>query len=237
MTTIQEDLFAMQDLEYRDFHAKLIPNINKDTIIGVRTPHLRAYAKKRLQAQDYEAFLHELPHTYYEENNLHGMLIEKGIDFEKVVSELNGFLPYIDNWATCDMISPKVFKKHLPELLPQIDVWMASEHPYTIRFGIEMLMKFYLDEAFDTKYLEKVATVQSEAYYVRMMIAWYFATALAKQYKDTILILEEKRLDVWTHNKTIQKAIESYRIMPEQKDYLRSLRRKKTESKGEDIVF
>ena len=146
-------------------------------------------------------------------------------------------MPYIDNWATCDMISPKVFKKHLPELLPQIDVWMAGEHPYTIRFGIEMLMKFYLDEAFDTKYLEKVATVQSEAYYVRMMIAWYFATALAKQYKDTILILEEKRLDVWTHNKTIQKAIESYRIMPEQKDYLRSLRRKKTESKGEDIVF
>lgn len=165
------------------------------------------------------------------------MLIEKGIDFEKVVSELNDFLPYIDNWATCDMISPKVFKKHLQELLPQIDVWMASEHPYTIRFGIEMLMKFYLDEAFETKYLEKVAAVQSEEYYVRMMIAWYFATALAKQYKDAILILEEQRLDTWTHNKTIQKAIESYRILPEQKDYLRSLRRKSHKVKEKILCF
>ena len=141
MTTIQDDLFAMQDLGYRDFHAKLIPNINKDTIIGVRTPHLRAYAKKRLQAQDYELFLNELPHTYYEENNLHGMLIEKGKDFEKVVSELNGFLPYIDNWATCDMISPKVFKKHLQELLPQIDVWMASDHTFWHRNADEILFR------------------------------------------------------------------------------------------------
>ena len=165
-----------------------------------------------------------LPHKYYEENNLHGFLIETMKDYNQVIAALDAFLPYVDNWATCDLMSPKIFKKHLPELREQIQVWMASSHTYTIRFGIEMLMSFYLDEQFQPEYLDWVADVQSEEYYVNMMIAWYFATALAKQYDAALPYIQQHRLEPWTHNKAIQKAIESYRITDEQKDYLRSLK-------------
>lgn len=221
---IRADLFAMQDPGYRDFHSKLIPNINPELVIGVRTPELRKYAKQLAKTSMAEEYLSILPHKYYEENNLHGFLIEGMKDYDSVIIALDAFLPYVDNWATCDMISPKVFKKYLPELLIKIKEWMASDHTYMIRFGIEMLMKFYLDDAFSSEYLEMVASVRSEEYYVNMMIAWYFATALAKQYDTTLPYIEVQRLDIWTHNKAIQKAIESYRITSEQKDFLRSLK-------------
>ena len=165
-----------------------------------------------------------MPHQYYEEDNLHGFLIEMGKDYEDVVEKINAFLPYVDNWATCDMMRPKVFKKHLPELFEQVCIWLESEYIYTIRYGIGMLLSFYLDEAFEKKHLEMVAQIRSEEYYVNMMIAWYFATALAKQYEATISYMEEQKLDAWTHNKVIQKAIESYRVTAEQKAYLRTLK-------------
>lgn len=223
---IQESLFGLQDLEYKAFHSRLMPTINPDVIIGVRTLALRKYAKEIAGTADAEHFLAELPHRYYEENNLHGMLLETMRDYDACVKAVDTFLPYVDNWATCDLMSPKVFKKHLPELLEQIKAWMHAEHTYTIRFGIGMLMKFYLDEAFSPEYPRLVAEIRSEEYYVNMMIAWYFATALAKQYEAVIPFIEEERLDVWTHNKAIQKSIESYRITAEQKKYLRTLRRK-----------
>ena len=223
---IRRQLFELQDLKYRDFNASLIPNVDKETVIGVRTPQLRKLAKELSKEPDIGIFLRTLPHKYYEENNLHGLIIESMKDYEKCIAEMELFLPYIDNWATCDIISPKVFKKHLPELLDEIKVWMSSDHTYTIRFGIEMLMSFYLDEQFKPEYPEMVACVKSEEYYVNMMIAWYFATALAKHYEKALSYLEEQKLDVWTHNKTIQKAVESHRITPEQKAYLKTLKRK-----------
>ena len=222
--TVQARLFELQDPKYRDFQCKLMPTVDPDTVIGVRTPELRKFAKafgKEAEAADY---LKILPHRYYEENNLHGFLIEGMKDYGQVIAALDAFLPYVDNWATCDLMSPKIFKKHLPELREQIQVWMASSHTYTIRFGIEMLMTFYLDEQFQPEYLDWVADVHSEEYYVNMMIAWYFATALAKQYDAALPYLQEHRLEPWTHNKAIQKAIESYRITDEQKAYLRSLK-------------
>lgn len=224
---VQKELFAMQDLEYREFQAKLIPTMEKDCVIGIRTPNLRAFAKRYGKTEESKLFLEILPHPYYEENNLHGLLIEQGKDYEKCVKQLDAFLPYVDNWATCDMIAMKIARKHLDEFINEIDRWMESEHPYTIRFGISMLMRHYLDDAFQLEYAEKVAEISSEDYYVNMMRAWYFATALAKQYELVIPFLEEKRMDDWTHNKTIQKAVESYRITPEQKAYLRTLRVKK----------
>lgn len=224
---IHDLLFSLQDEKYREFHSKLIPNINPDKIIGIRTPVLRKQVKELAKRPDIHEFMENLPHTYYEENNLHAFLIEQIKDYEECVKKLEFFLPYIDNWATCDSMTPKVFKKHKGELLEKIPVWLASDHVYTIRFGIEMLMKFYLDEDFDEKYLEWVAAVRSEEYYVNMMIAWYFATALAKQYEATLPYIIENRLADWTHNKAIQKAVESYRITPEQKVYLKSLKRKK----------
>ena len=223
-TTIRARLFELQDLSYRDFQCKLMPTVDPDTVIGVRTPELRKLAKSFSKEPEAEAFLRTLPHRYYEENNLHGFLIETMKDYSQVIAALDAFLPYVDNWATCDLMSPKIFKKHLPELREQIQVWMASSHTYTIRFGIEMLMTFYLDEQFQTEYLDWVADVHSEEYYVNMMIAWYFATALAKQYDAALPYLQEHRLEPWTHNKAIQKAIESYRITDEQKAYLRSLK-------------
>lgn len=223
---IRERLFALQDLKYRDFQKKLIPSVDEKTVIGVRTPALRKLAGEYARRPEAEEFLLELPHTYYEENNLHGFILEKRKDFEQCVAEVDAFLPYVDNWSTCDTMSPKVFKKHLPELLPWIRTWIASDRTYTIRYGIGMLMQHYLDEAFDEEYPGLVASVRSEEYYVRMMIAWYFATALAKQYDAALPYVEQNRLDVWTHNKTIQKAVESYRITDEQKAYLRTLRRK-----------
>ena len=223
-TTIRARLFELQDLSYRDFQCKLMPTVDPDTVIGVRTPELRKLAKSFSKEPEAEAFLRTLPHRYYEENNLHGFLIETMKDYSQVIAALDAFLPYVDNWATCDLMSPKIFKKHLPELREQIQVWMASSHTYTIRFGIEMLMTFYLDEQFQPEYLDWVADVHSEEYYVTIMIAWYFATALAKQYDAALPYLQEHRLEPWTHNKAIQKAIESYRITEEQKAYLRSLK-------------
>lgn len=225
---VQERLFEMQDLKYRDFQSRLMPTINKEKIIGVRTPALRSYAKEFAKMPESEEFLKNLPHQYYEENNLHGFLIEAIKDYDACVAELNRFLPYVDNWATCDLMSPKVFKKHLQELNEQIKIWISSEETYTIRFAIGMLMRFYLDAAFMPEYPELVARVKSGEYYVNMMIAWYFATALAKQYDAVLPYIENHRLEPWTHNKSIQKAVESYRITPEQKEYLKTLKVKIT---------
>lgn len=224
METIQKHLFELQDLKYKDFHSKLIPTVDPETVIGVRTPALRKLAKEIAKTEEAGEFLKELPHQYYEENNLHGFLIEAVKDYEECVEKLNIFLPYVDNWATCDMMRPKVFKKYREELLVQIKEWMQSEHIYTVRFAIEMLMTFYLDEWFEEEYLEWVAEIRSEEYYLNMMIAWYFATALAKQYEAVVPYIEGRRLDKWVHNKTIQKAVESYRITAEQKVYLKTLK-------------
>ena len=225
--SIRDMLFKLQDLKYRDFTAKLIPTINREVIIGVRTPALRKLAKE-ISKKDADAFIQQLPHKYFEENNLHGYLIANYKDFEGVIGALEEFLPYIDNWSTCDTITPKIFKKNTDRLLPYIDKWLNSSESYRVRFAIRMLMAFYLDEKFKPEYLGKVAAVRSEEYYVNMMIAWYFATALAKQYDQVITYIEKKKLDTWTHNKTIQKAIESYRISTEQKEYLRTLKVKKS---------
>lgn len=222
--TVQTRLFELQDLKYRDFNSKLIPTVDRSTVIGVRTPELRKFAKAFAKTPEAAEFLQILPHKYYEENNLHGFLIENMKDYDQAIAALDAFLPYVDNWATCDLMRPKVFKKHMPELREQIKIWIASDHTYTVRFGIEMLMSFYLDEPFQPEYLEWVAGVKSEEYYVNMMIAWYFATALAKQYDATLPYIQQCRMEPWTHNKAIQKAIESYRITDEQKAYLRSLK-------------
>ncbi|MBE5939174.1 MAG: DNA alkylation repair protein [Lachnospiraceae bacterium] len=219
---ISERLLQLQDLKYKDFQCKLMPTVPVHKVIGVRTPVLRAFAKEIKGSCVAEDFLKELPHKYYEEDNLHGFLIEYIKDFDKCIEELDKFLPYVDNWATCDSMTPKVLKKNPDKLLVKVDEWLASNRTYTVRYGIKMLMNFYLDEEFDVKYLEKAAAVIMEDYYVQMMVAWYFATALAKQYEDTLPFIEKKRLPVWTHNKTIQKAVESYRISDEQKEYLRT---------------
>ena len=224
---VQAELFEMQDLTYRDFHAKLMPTIDKETVIGVRTPMLRAYAKNFGKTADAVTFLEVLPHKYYEENNLHGLLIEQIKDYPACIAAIERFLPYVDNWATCDMIALHTMKKHLDVFIQEVYRWMASDHPYIVRFGIGMLMRYYLDEQFKPEYPEIVAEIKSDEYYVNMMRAWYFATALAKQYDQILPYLEEKKLDTWTHNKTIQKAVESYRIAAEQKCYLRTLRIKK----------
>ena len=224
---IQRKLFAMQDLSYREFQSKLMPTVDREKVIGVRTPILRKFAKKL--ARDPEAaaaFMKDLPHTYYEENNVHGELIQSLGDYEACVAALDSFLPYVDNWATCDMINPKVFRKHRRELLIPIRRWLASDHVYTVRFAMKLLMDHYLDEDYTPEYPEWVAAVETEEYYLRMMQAWYFATALAKQYESVLPYLTERRLELWTHNKAIQKAVESYRIMPRQKEYLKTLRRK-----------
>lgn len=221
---VQAQLFKFQDLQYRDFHCRLIPTVDPETVIGIRTPELRKFAKSFAKTSDAADFLQILPHKYYEENNLHGFLIETMENYEQTIAALDAFLPFVDNWATCDLIRPKVFRKHLPELPEQIKRWIESDHTYTIRFGIEMLMSFYLDAQFQPEYLELVAGIHSTEYYVNMMIAWYFATALAKQYNAALPYLQQCRLDSWTHNRTIQKAIESYRITGEQKTYLRSLK-------------
>lgn len=223
---VQGRLFELQDLEYRDFHAKLMPTVDKEKVIGVRTPALRKFAREFGKSEEAGEFMKVLPHDYYEENNLHGFLIEGIKDYEQCICALDAFLPYVDNWATCDMMAPKVFKKHLPELEHKIDEWMASEHVYTVRYGIGMLMRFYLDEGFRVEYLAKAAAVESEEYYVKMMIAWYFATALAKQYEAALPFIEERQLEKWTHNKAIQKAVESNRITAEQKKYLRTWKTK-----------
>ena len=224
---VQKRLFEMQDAEYRDFHAKLVPTMEKTKFIGIRTPMLRKFAKKFGKTEESEIFLQVLPHQYYEENNLHGLLIEQIRDYDKCLEELERFLPFIDNWATCDLLAVKTVKNHLDLYISEVYRWMESDQPYTIRFGVNMLMKYYLGDNFKIEYPEKVAAIRSEEYYVNMVRAWYFATALAKQYEQILPFLEERRMDLWTHNKTIQKAIESYRITSEQKEYLRTLRIKR----------
>ncbi len=213
----------MGEEEYREFSSKLMPTVEKSTVIGIRTPLLRKFAK---ELDDYNDFLQELPHEYYEENNLHAFLIEKEKDFEKCIERLNAFLPYVDNWATCDSMKPKVLKKEPEKLLKHIKKWLKSKDAYAVRYGINLLMSFYLDENFDRRYLTLVADVKSGEYYINMMRAWYFATALAKQYEETLPYIENKVLDVWTHNKTIQKAVESFRITKEQKEYLKTFKQR-----------
>ena len=217
-------LFSAPDLKYRDFQAKLIPNLERDSMIGVRTPELRKMARQLAKRPDVGDFLKDLPHRYFDENQIHAFILSDMKDYDRCIEEVNLFLPFVDNWATCDQMSPKVFKKHRPELLTQIRQWIQSDHTYTVRFGMGMLMQHYLDEDFDPDYPALVGSIHSEEYYINMMIAWYFATALAKQYEAVIPWLEEKRLDPWVHNKTIQKAIESYRIDAEQKAFLRTLK-------------
>ena len=221
---IRQGLFALKDEKYKEFQKKLIPTVDENTVIGVRTPVLRKYAKDVSGTPGAVIFMQTLPHEYYEENNLHGMLIETMKDYDECIAYLDEFLPYVDNWATCDLISPRVFKKHKDELLVKIKEWMASDRVYTIRFGMEMLMTHFLDEDFKPEYLGMAANVHSEEYYVNMMIAWFFATALVKQYEASLPYIENHCMDRWTHNKTIQKAIESYRITDEQKRYLKSLK-------------
>lgn len=219
---IQKDLFGMQDLGYRDFSSKLMPTIEKSTVIGVRTPILRKYAREIVNEAG--PFLEVLPHKYYEENNLHGFLVSQIRDFDACIKMLDRFLPYVDNWATCDGLRPRCFKNNKDKLLQKIDQWLMSDHTYTVRFAIEMLMTHFLDEDFDISYADKVAAVRSEEYYIKMMVAWYFATALAKQYDFVLPYLQNRVLDPWTHNKTIQKSVESYRITAKQKEYLKKLR-------------
>ena len=224
MTDLQQQLFALQDKTYREFHSKLMPDTDKEAVIGIRIPVLRKFAREFARRPEARELLQQLPHQYYEENNLHMMLISAEKDYEKCLAEVERFVPYIDNWATCDMPAPKCFAKHKQELLPKVKEWIASEKTYTIRYGIDLLMALYLDEDFQPEYLELAASVVSEEYYVKMVIAWYFATALAKQWDSTIPYIEQRRLSDGVHRKTIQKAVESYRITKEQKDYLRTLK-------------
>ena len=221
---ILAELFRLQDKKYASFQAKLIPTIEPDRIIGVRTPELRALAKELSKDEDTGAFLAALPHQYFEEDQLHAFVISGEKDFDKCVGEVEAFLPLVDNWATCDQLSTKAFKKAPEKLLPYIEAWLKSDKVYTVRFAIGMLMQHFLDGRFDPKYADMVAAVRSEEYYINMMIAWYFATALAKQYDAILPYIERKRLDPWTHNKAIQKSVESYRITAEQKAYLKTLK-------------
>ena len=224
---IQKELFSLQDKEYMKFLSKLTPNVPEDTIIGVRIPEIRKLAKKLVKNNEYEDFLKELPHKYYDENLLHGAIISENKDFENCIESLDSFLPFVDNWAVCDTISPKIFKKNKKELIEKIKEWSQSDKTYTCRFGVEMLMTHFLDEDFKKEYLEMVANIHSEEYYVKMVIAWFFATALAKQWDYAVIYLENNKLDVWVHNKTIQKARESLRILEDKKGYLKGLKRKK----------
>ena len=221
---IRTELKSLQDVKYREMQVRIIPTVKPESVVGVRTPELRQMAPKYAQAEDVDVFLNDLPHAFFEENQLHAFILSGMKDYDACLEKLNRFLPYVDNWATCDQMSPKVFRKHRKELLNSIREWIRSKEPYTIRFGIGMLMEHYLDGDFDPAYPEMAAGVRSEEYYVNMMTAWYFATALAKQYDTVLPYIEQHRLDDWTHNKAIQKAIESYRITPEQKDYLRTLK-------------
>ena len=221
---IRAELYRLRDEKYRDFQEKLIPTVRPGTMIGVRTPVLRTYAKQLLRRPDVWEFLEELPHDSFDENQLHAFILSELKEFERCADEVNRFLPFVDNWATCDQLSPKVFGKHHADLLPLIQRWIASGETYTVRFGIGMLMAHFLDADFDPRYPEWVAAVRSEEYYVNMMRAWYFATALAKQYDTVLPYLEQHRLDAWTNNKTVQKAVESYRVTDAQKAYLKTQR-------------
>ena len=221
-----KQLFDLQDIAYGNFQAKLMPTIDRSAIIGVRTPAIRTLARQVAKTDEARAFISQLPHRYYEENNLHAFIIEQSRDFDEALRLTNQFLPYIDNWATCDSFTSKVFGKHPDELLKAIDGWIVSNHTYTVRYAIRMLMAFFLDERFKPEYAQMVAAVKSEEYYIKMMIAWYFATALAKQYDATLGFIRNRCLDPWTHNKAIQKAVESYRVSEEHKQHLKTLKNK-----------
>ena len=222
--TIRETLLTMQDTGYRDFQSKLIPNKDPELFIGIRTPQLRAFAKQLLKENEYEEFLNQLPHHYFDENQLHAFIISEMKDYEKCMEKVEAFLPYVDNWATCDQLSPKSFAKNKDRLLEHINNWLKDTKTYTIRFAVGMLMQHYLDEDFKVEYAQQVAAIRSDEYYVKMVVAWYFATALAKQYNAAIPFLEQHLLNPQTHRKAIQKAVESYRIAPETKQYLISLK-------------
>ncbi|MBR5974279.1 MAG: DNA alkylation repair protein [Clostridiales bacterium] len=224
---MEKILRKMADPKYQEMQKKIIPTVDPESIIGVRTPELRALAKEMSKSSEASAFVAELPHKYFDENQLHAFILSGMKDYETCIAEVERFLPYVDNWATCDQMSPKIFRKHKADLLKHIQVWLKSDQTYTIRFGVGMLMEHFLDEDFDLKYPKMVAKLCSEEYYVNMMIAWYFATALAKQYEAVLPFIEERKLATWTHNKAIQKAVESYRITPEQKEYLKTLKVKK----------
>lgn len=224
MTDLQKILFSMADEKYRDFQSGLMPTVPKEKIIGIRTPVLRKFAKEFSETPQAEEFLKNLPHYYYEENNLHAFLLEFITDYEKAAEKVTEFLPFVDNWATCDSMSPKIFRKHKAELPEQIEKWLLAEDTYSVRFGIKMLMEHFLGEDFRPEYAERVAEIKSEEYYIRMMQAWYFATALAKNYDEVLPFIRERKLERWTHNKAIQKAVESYRITDEQKAYLRKFK-------------
>ena len=221
---IVTELFRMRDQDYALMQAKIIPTVAADRIIGVRTPALRAFAKRLYKDRESDEFLSCVPHRYFDEDQLHAFMISLEKDFDRCIEKVDAFLPFIDNWATCDQLSPGVFKTAPEKLLPSIHTWIQSDQTYTVRFAIGMLMQHFLDERFDTKYADMIAEVRSEEYYIRMMIAWYFATALAKQYELVLPYLEDRRLDDWTHNKAIQKSVESYRITDEQKAYLKTLK-------------
>ncbi|MBE6606059.1 MAG: DNA alkylation repair protein [Ruminococcaceae bacterium] len=218
---IRNTLLSMGEEGYKDFSASLMPTVDKNKVIGIRIPVLRKYAKR---LENYEDFLAELPHEYFEENNLHAFLIEREKDFDKCIEKLDAFLPYVDNWSTCDSMKPPILKKEPEKLLRHIKKWISSKDVYAVRYGINLLMSIYLDDNFDKDYLSIVANIKSHEYYVNMMRAWYFATALAKRYEEALPYIENKVLDEWTHNKTIQKAVESFRITKEQKLYLKSKR-------------
>ena len=222
--SIRETLFSLRDEKFAAFQARLIPNVAPERIIGVRTPALRKLAKTLRGSGEAEEFLKALPHDFFEENNLHAFLLCEMKDFDACVQAVEDFLPYVDNWATCDQMSPGVFRKNKQALLPYIRCWIASERCYTRRFGTGMLMSHFLDEDFREEYLRLVSDKRSEVYYVNMMIAWYFATALAKQYGAALPYLENRRLDPWVHNKTIQKAVESFRVSDEHTACLRALK-------------
>lgn len=224
MTLIQEKFFELQDLKYRDFHSKLMPTVCNDKIIGVRVPQLRKFAKELNKSELKTDFLNTLPHKYYEEDNLHAFLIEQINDFDECISALDNFLLYVDNWATCDMMTPKVLGKNINLLYEKIQEWIKSEHTYTVRFAIVTLMKFFMDERLDKKHLNLLLSIKSDEYYINMAIAWYLATALSSRWDLVIPYIENQKFSKWVHNKAIQKANESYRITKEQKEYLKTLK-------------
>ena len=233
---VQAYLFSMRDEEYKRFSGSLMPTVDADSIIGVRVPTLRKYARALAKNADVSSFLQTLPHRYYEENNIHAFLIEQNGNFEETVAALNAFLPFVDNWATCDSLAPRILAEYPEKTLSQVLTWLAAEHPYTVRYAIGTLMRYYLDERFHPRYLALVAAIRSDEYYVNMMVAWYFATALAKQWDSALPYISSYRLSNWIHNKTIQKAIESYRIAEAQKNILREYRIKiknKDKTKGD----
>lgn len=222
--SVYERLLEVKDEGYRDFQAKLVPNISPDSIIGVRTPDMRAVAKEVFSSKERDEFLNDLPHKYYEENLVHFFVISLIKDFDECIAETERFLPYVDCWPVSDQATPKSFKKNHEKLLPYIKKWIADEHVYTARFGIRMLMNEFLGDDFKKEYLEIVSSKKGDDYYLKMMVAWYFATALAKKYEESVKYIEERKLDEWVHRKAIQKAIESFRVSEEHKEYLRSLR-------------